>query len=423
MVNFKLALKSGGIVKVGVKTKVLFESATDCSFEKLVDNSNKKTKQINNNQKTHKVLHFENPSYIIGRKSIVSKKEAEGPIGKYFDQVQEDAKYGQKNFELAEISFLQDSIMGAIRDAGLILSDIDMMMSGDLLNQLTTSNFVARNLGLPFLGLYSACSSMSQALLLGTVMIDGGHAGHIVCGVSSHFASAERQFRMPLEYGGQKPPYSQWTVTGAGSSVLSNRPKYDSTNVSKEYISNIKSSKNDNSNIKSSKADTSDIESSKAENKNIKITKGVIGTTIDMGTHDIANMGAAMAPAFLHSLVSFLKETETSASDYDLIVSGDLGKLGSDIARTVALEQGIKLGQNYIDCGAIMYNNFQNAYQGGSGCACSATAINSFVLPKIQDGTYKKVLYLATGALMSPQSTFQGESIPCISHGVLFEAE
>ncbi|MCL1945366.1 MAG: stage V sporulation protein AD [Firmicutes bacterium] len=363
-----------------MKISLLHESAVDCSFEKELEEATTKIKHIYNKTRPHKVLYFDNPSYVSGRMSIVSRKEGEGPIGKYFDKIQNDAKYGQKNFELAEINFLQESIWGAIQSANLKISDIDLMLSGDLLNQLTTSNYVARNLGLPFLGVYSACSSMSQALLMGAVMIDGGHANNVVCGVSSHFASAERQFRMPLEYGGQKPPYSQWTVTGAGSTVLSSK-----------------------------------------DNGGIRIVKGLMGTVVDMGTHDIANMGAAMAPAFLHSLVSFFNETGTNIDDYDLVVSGDLGKLGSDIARTIALEEGIRLGHKYIDCGAIMYNNYQNAYQGGSGCACSATVINGYILPQMLDKKYKKVLYLATGALMSPQSTYQGESIPCISHGVLFE--
>jgi stage V sporulation protein AD len=221
---------------------------------------------------------------------------------------------------------------------------------------------------------------MTQALATSAILIDSGHYKNIVCGVSSHFASAERQFRMPLEYGGQKPPYSQWTVTGAGSMVLSSL------------------------------------------GQGVRITKALYGQVIDLGTRDLANMGAAMAPAFVHTLMQFLQSTDTTASDYDLIVSGDLGKLGSDIARTLCSEQGVFLGQNYFDCGAIIFQNSQNAYQGGSGCACSATVINSFVMPKIQDGTYKKVLYLATGALMSPQSCFQGESIPCISHAVLLEA-
>ncbi|MDR1138511.1 MAG: stage V sporulation protein AD [Clostridiales bacterium] len=369
-----------------MKTSLLHESALDCSFDNIATISEQstktqecKTKAIYNKSRPHKVVYFDNPIYVAGRMSIVGKKEGEGPLGKYFDKVESDGKCGQKNFELAEIRFLQDSIWGAVKKSNLTINDIDLMLSGDLLNQLTTSNFVARNLGLPFLGLYSACSSMTQALLLGSVMIDAKHANNVVCGVSSHFASAERQFRTPLEYGGQKPPYSQWTVTGAGSTVLSSK------------------------------------------GEGIKITKAIIGTVIDMGTRDMANMGAAMAPALMHTLVAFLKETGTTMDDYDLVVSGDLGKLGADIVRNLALEQGIVLGKKYIDCGAIIYSHMQTAYQGGSGCACSATVVNSFVMSKMLDGTYHKVLYLATGALMSPQSTYQGETIPCISHGVLLE--
>ncbi|MDR3021884.1 MAG: stage V sporulation protein AD [Clostridiales bacterium] len=327
-----------------------------------------------------RVLFFKNAPILSGTMSVVGKKEFLGPLGEHFDSVKKDPKIGKKNFEAEEIDFLQSAIIGAIQKANLSLQEVDFLICGDLLNQLTTSNYVARNLKIPYLGLYSACSTMTQALGIGALLVDSGQCKNVVCGVSSHFATAERQFRTPLEYGGQKPPYSQWTVTGAGATVLS------------------------------------------SSGQGIKLTAALFGQVVDLGVTDIANMGAAMAPAFVHTLSQFLKHTNTIASNYDLIVSGDLGKLGSDIARTLCLERGILLGQNYIDCGAIIYDNSQKTYQGGSGCGCSASVVNSFVLNRMKQGMYSKVLYLATGALMSPQSCFQGETIPCISHAVLFEA-
>jgi len=225
---------------------------------------------------------------------------------------------------------------------------------------------------------------MTESLLVASTLICGEHVDTVVCAVSSHFASAERQFRYPLEYGAQKPPYAQWTVTGGAAMILSSAP-------------------NKNNSI------------------NVKITKAMIGRVVDLGTNDISNMGAAMAPAFVDTLLRFFAKSNTTISDYDLIVSGDLGKLGSDIAIKLAGEKGIILNKNYIDCGSIMYSNDQNAYQGGSGPACSGVVVNSYIITKMLQNEYKKVLYLATGALMSPQSCFQSETIPCISHAVLLE--
>lgn len=350
------------------------------SQEKIGFQTNKK---INPNKKiaqqNSQLLVFDCPPHIIGRMSIVGKKESQGPFGKYFAKVEQDDKLGEKTFEFGEAKMLENAIIGAVSDAGLNISDIDLMIAGDLLNQITSSSYVARDLNIPYFGMYSACSTMTECLTIASSLLSAGHFKNIVCATASHFATAERTYRYPLEYGCQKPPYAQWTVTGAGSSVLS------------------------------------------TDGEGPAITKALVGKVVDFGTNDLNNMGAAMAPAAADSLLTLFAQTETAPKDYDLIVTGDLGKLGSDILRDLMREQGFELGKNYIDCGASIFSLDQNCYQGGSGSACSASVFNSFILSKMKEGVYNKVAYFATGALMSSTSCYQGETIPCISHGVIIE--
>lgn len=330
-------------------------------------------------QKPAQTIVYKNPPHIIGRMSVVGAKEGKGPLGSYFHRVLSDDKMGEKTFENAEIKMLTAAIDGAVQSANLKPRDIDLIISGDLLNQVTTSNYVAREYHVPYLGVYSACSTMTEALNFASTLISAGHFDKVLCSTASHFATAERTYRYPLEYGCQRPPYAQWTVTGAACTALA------------------------------------------AEGDGPRITMGTIGRVIDYGTTDLNNMGAAMAPAAMDSMVALFRETQTTPVDYDLIITGDLGKLGSDILRDLMAEQGYYLGQRYIDCGNMMYDISQHCYQGGSGAACSATVFNSYVLDKMLDGTYKKVAYFATGALMSTQSCYQGETIPCISHAVVIE--
>lgn len=328
-----------------------------------------------------RTLTFKNPPYVVGSMSVVGQKEGKGPLGKYFDIVYSDDKIHEKTFEKAETVMLKKAIDGAIRKSGIDSDEVGCMIGGDLLNQITSSQYVAREYNSPFLGVYSACSTMTESLILGSVLIDGGYFTNTVCSTCSHFATAERQFRYPLEYGCQRPPYAQWTVTGAGSIVLSDTDNGDG----------------------------------------IRITQATLGKVIDYGTSDLNNMGASMAPAACDTLSALLAQTNTNPDDYDLILTGDLGKLGSDILRDLMLEKNIKLGNNYHDCGCLIYDNGQKCYQGGSGAGCSASVVSAFVLSRIKSGELKKVAYLATGALMSSQSCFQGETIPCISHAVVFE--
>lgn len=351
-----------------------------CKAENII-----KTEKISTKNKLElkklRTITFSNPPYIVGNMSVVGQKEGQGPLRDYFDIIYSDDKIKEKTFEKAETVMLKNAIDGAIAKSKINPDNIDCMIGGDLLNQITSSQYVAREYNIPFLGLYSACSTMTEALILGSVLIDGGYFDNVVCSTCSHFATAERQFRYPLEYGCQRPPYSQWTVTGAGSMVMS---------------------ATDNGN-------------------SIKITKALIGKVIDYGTSDLNNMGASMAPAACDTLFTLFEDTNTKPSDYDFIVTGDLGKLGSDILRNLMREKGIELKNNYHDCGCLIYDNSQKCYQGGSGAGCSATVVSSYILDKMKKGELRKVAYLATGALMSSQSCYQGETIPCISHAVVLE--
>ena len=334
--------------------------------------------------KRPRIMRFYNTPRLIGRMSVVGEKESKGPVGKYFQKCETDDKMGEKTFERAEIRMFDTAVRGAVRDSRLSLEDIDLFVSGDLLNQMTTSSYAARDIGVPHLGVYGACSTMTESLLVAATMVDGGYFGNILCAASSHFATAERQFRFPLEYGCQRPPYAQWTVTGAAATVVAKN--------------------------------TEDTE------RYPKIVMGIPGIITDFGTNDLNNMGAAMAPAAMDTMYTLLTQSGYDENDFDLMVTGDLGKLGSDILRDLMRRRGIRIGQNYIDCGTMIYDVDQKCYQGGSGCACSATIFNSFIMDKLISGEYKRVAYLATGALMSTQSCYQGETIPCISHCVVVES-
>lgn len=351
----------------------------NCHFVIPKKNSENFTKRRNNYMRKRQTIYFENPVYIIGRSTTAGKKEGEGPIGKYFDEIIEDTKMGEKSFELAELRMLESAIRNAVEKSGKTLDDIDLFIGGDLLNQITTSSFVARDLGIPYIGVYSACANMTSSLAIAASLINAGYYKTIACATSSHFATAERQFRYPLEYGCQRPPYSQWTVTGAGCTILS------------------------------------------SEGEGPRITMATIGKVADYGVNDMNNLGAAMAPAAMDTLLTLFKENNLGVDDFDLILTGDLGKLGSDILRDLLREQGYELGKEHIDCGNMIFDSSQHCYQGGCGAACCAITFNSYIMDKILEGVYQKVAFVATGALMSTLTSNQGETIPGIAHAVIIE--
>ncbi|MBO4937076.1 MAG: stage V sporulation protein AD [Clostridia bacterium] len=345
-----------------------------------MDNKNK-AKASQQPPKQKQTIIFKNPPRIIGNFSIVGKSEGNGAFGEYFQCVADNDTFGEKTYEKSERIMLEKAIFGAIKSAQMEPAEIDVLLSGDLLNQIISSSFAARKFGTTFIGLYGACSTMAESIALGSCLIDAKYFNYISCATASHFSSAERQYRFPLELGNQRPPYSQWTVTGAGSCVLSSK------------------------------------------GKGPKVTSVTFGKVVDFGIKDVNNMGAAMAPAAMNTIVAHLQGTQTSVSDYDLIVTGDLGRLGSEILIDLLEKNDVFLDKRYMDCGCAMYTKKHKVFMGGSGAGCSASVLNAYILEKIKQGVYKKVLFVATGALLSTTSSQQGDSIPCIAHAVVIEGE
>ena len=330
-------------------------------------------------RKGAQTLVFESKPVILSRAAIGGKKEGEGPLAAHFDFLGKDAKLGQKTFEKAESKLQELALDTAKRKLGISYEDIDVLFAGDLLNQCISSSFAARGTSIPFLGLYGACSTMAESLLLAAAFVDAGFADTAAALTSSHFASAERQYRYPLELGTTRPPQSQWTVTGAGGAVLAERGSH------------------------------------------IAVTGATFGKVVDFGITDVNNMGAAMAPAACDTILTHLKDTGREPDYYDLIVTGDLGALGSRIVKDLTWEKGVDIQPNHVDCGEIVYKVIEDEFQGGSGAGCSAVVLNSYIYDKLKRREINRVLFAATGALLSTVSSGQGESIPCICHAVSIE--
>lgn len=324
-------------------------------------------------------IKMKNNVYIISGFSAVGPLEGKGPLKPYFDYIIKDDTLKEKSFEKSERKLLETIIVGAIDKAGIKVTDIDFFFGGDLLNQIVSSSYTARQLQIPFIGLYSACATMTEALALSAIFIDKNIANNVVAGTCTHFSSAERQYRFPLELGNQRPPTAQWTITGGGASVLSKNPS------------------------------------------KIKVVAVTFGRVIDFGIADVNNMGAAMAPAACDTIKEHLKNSNKTVDDYDFIATGDLGKLGSEILIDLMENDGIKLKQNYSDCGCVIYDKTERVFMGGSGAGCSASVFNSYIIKKLKTGEFKRVLLVSTGALMSTTLSQQGETIPGIAHAVELE--
>ncbi len=323
---------------------------------------------------------FAKPPIIISHAAVVGKKEGEGPLKECFDYISEDSYFGQSTWEKAETQMLKQSFELACGKAGIQSSALDYILSGDLLNQCVSSAFAMKDTRVPYFGLYGACSTMAESLSLAAMLIDGGFATTVCAATGSHFCSAERQYRFPLEYGGQRTPTSQWTVTGAGTLILSN------------------------------------------QGKGPEVTHVTTGYILDAGINDANNMGAAMAPAAYETLKAHFADTGRCPEYYDAIFTGDLGAIGHDILQALFRNDGVELGIRYMDCGVLMFDLLtQDVHAGGSGCGCCASVLAGHILSAMERGVWKKVLVAATGALMSPVSTQQGCTIPGISHAVSIE--
>lgn len=325
---------------------------------------------------------FEKEIYIVGYGNVAGAKEQQGPLGGLFDSIEQDLYCGKKTLEQAEVHLQQTALENALRRAGIQREELDLVGAGDLLNQCISSAYSFRDSSVPYIGLYGACSTMALSTLIASMSIEAGLSQKAAAFTSSHFGTAERQYRFPLEYGGQRPPSAQHTVTASGAVILS------------------------------------------TEKSPIRLEGGAFGAILDQGVTDVNNMGGAMAPAALKLILDYLKETNTSPKDYDIILTGDLGSIGAEIVIDLAQQQGVNLQSNYQDCGLLIYDRQQqDMHAGGSGCGCSAAVLTAYVLPKLQKGTWKNVLFLSTGALMSPLSVMQGESIPSIAHLIHLKGE
>lgn len=327
-----------------------------------------------------KTINLTSAPSVTGFGAVVGKKESEGPLGHCFDKAYNDEFFGEKSFEKAETKMQKLAIETAVKKAGLSKKNIELALAGDLLNQCIGSSFDMRDLGFPFAGLYGACSTMALSLALAGILVDSGAVNNAVAAASSHFCSAERQYRFPLEYGGQRPPAAQWTVTGAGAAIVS-----------------------------------------KSQQETPHIEKVIFGAVRDLGVTDANNMGAAMAPAAAQTIGDFLKDTQTQPDDYDIILTGDLGYTGSALLIQLLKEEyKTDISPVHNDCGIMIYDaKKQDVHSGGSGCGCSASVVCSYILEKLKRKELNKVLFVGTGALMSPTSSMQKESIPGIAHGVL----
>ncbi len=320
---------------------------------------------------------LESPPTITCWASVAGKKESEGPLGKSFDMTQTDTYFGQKTWEQAEKRMQQIALELLAKKANMQQKEFGLVFSGDLLNQCIGSSFTLRNIGVPHLGLYGACSTMAESLVAASMAVGGGFFDQVVAMTSSHFASSERQYRFPLGYGGQRTPTAQWTVTGSGAALLCR------------------------------------------EGKGPKITACTIGSITDLGIKDANNMGPAMAPAALSTIRAHFDDLKVSADDYDLIVTGDLGQLGKEMLLTMAQKEGLALGGKLTDCGTLVFDVLkQDVHAGGSGCGCSAITLCGYLLNRLKSGKLKRILFCGTGALLSPTSTQQGLPIPGICHAV-----
>lgn len=329
-----------------------------------------------------KTLFFENAPSIISTGSVVGKNEGDGPLAEYFDERVEDGRYGEKTWEQAECKFQKTALNHALSKVELKESDLGCILSGDLLNQCVASSFAFRDMDVPFLGLYGACSTFAEGLALGACLTSARLFDRVAVNVSSHFCTAERQYRNPLNYGGQRPPTAQRTVTGSGSAIIESDSSGD----------------------------------------NPKIRRATFGSVVDSGTNDANNMGASMAPAAYTTLKTHFENTNTSPQDFDLIATGDLGEIGRKTLVELFSHDGVDMGNMYIDCGCKMFDiKRQDVHAGASGCACLATVFSGFIMTGLRKKTWKRILIAGTGSLQSPLTVQQKETIPGICHVVEIE--
>ncbi len=329
-------------------------------------------------------VEIKNPVYIMESASVVGTKEGQGPLGSLFDMVGQDDMFGCDSWEEAESSLQKDAVYLALGKAGLKKEDIRYLFAGDLLGQSIASSFGLAGYEIPLIGLYGACSTCGLSLSMGAMAVNAGYASHVACVTSSHFASAEKEFRFPLGYGNQRPLSASWTVTGSGAFILGDTP---------------------------------------GKKARARITGITTGKIMDFGLKDSMNMGACMAPAACDTIYQNLKDFGRQPSDYDKIITGDLGTVGQHALIDLLDERGADISGQHMDCGIEIYDaKAQDTHAGGSGCGCSAVTLSAYILKKIEEGEWKRVLFVPTGALLSKTSFNEGQTVPGIAHGVVLES-
>lgn len=331
-------------------------------------------------KKSGQTIAFSSPPTILATASVVGPREGAGPLSGWFDVVKSDRLLGQKSWEMAESRMVEEAVDRALTKAGVSRSRLDFLLAGDLLNQIVAASFAARTVDRPFIGLYGACATITEAMALGSVLVDGGYATNVCAASSSHHDTAERQYRFPTEFGAQRPPTAQWTATAAGAVIIG------PPGVGKLHV-----------------------------------THATIGRVVDNGLKNPFDMGSAMAPAAVDTIAAHFRDTGREPEAYDLVVTGDLAAVGHPLAAELLEEQGIDLDGRFVDCGMMIYDYTQDAHAGGSGCGCSASVFCGYLAKNVAAGKFKRILLVATGALHSPTTYQQGESIPCVAHAVVVE--
>lgn len=350
-------------------------------------------KKVQKKQTGKQSIIFSNRPVILAASSVVGKKEGEGPLGGFFDEVEQDPMFGGKSWEDAESRMMRRAAERAIEKAGMVKEDIRFLIGGDLLGQLIATSFGIEALEIPTLGVYGACSTMGESLLVAACLTDAGYADRVMAITSSHFAGAEKQFRFPLGYGNQRPQAATWTVTGSGAVVVGSAMYHDTVSE-------------DN------------------QDKRVIISGATVGKIVDFGVKDSMNMGACMAPAAADTILRNLLDYGVEPDYYDRIITGDLGYVGKDILVDLLLQKGYDIGKNHMDCGIEIFDReTQDTHSGGSGCGCSAVTLAAYVLRNMRSGKWKRVLFVPTGALLSTVSFNEGNSVPGIAHAVVLEVE
>ncbi|RJQ05477.1 MAG: stage V sporulation protein AD [Bacillota bacterium] len=325
-------------------------------------------------------MRFASPPSILATVSVVGPREGQGPMSGWFDVVKPDRLLGQKSWEKAECKMVEEAVELLMTKSGVRRSELDFLLAGDLLNQIISASFAARTIDVPYFGLYGACSTIAEALALGSALIDGGFATNVCAVSSSHHDTAERQYRFPTEFGTQRPPTAQWTATAAGAVMLGPRGK-----------------------------------------GKLEVTHATIGRVVDNGMKDPFDMGTAMAPAAADTIAAHFRDTGRDPDAYDFVVTGDLGAVGQPLADELLKKQGVNLEDRFIDCGKMIYDETQDAHAGGSGCGCSASVFAGYLAKNLEQGKFERILLVCTGALHSVTTYQQGESIPGIAHAVSVE--